>query len=302
SRRLQDSGCNIIYGPRDLKVHSKLLLIKRTIGKKTEYITQIGTGNYNEKTSTLYTDLSLMTANPEIGADAEKLFDALLNNRLVEESEHLLIAPLALRDPILKMIDEEIEYARNGETAYVGIKINSLCDKTIIDKLIEASQAGVKIDMVIRGICSLVSGIEGFTENITVISIVGRYLEHSRIYIFGTEERRKIYISSADYMTRNTIRRVEVAAPVYNEKIKKRLWNMFEILLSDNVKARIQLPDGTYIYKTNDKPPIDAQRFFSEEAYKKAERKAAAKEKAKARSSRKTKNRNSRKNTNTEKS
>lgn len=302
SRRLQDSGCNIIYGPRDLKVHSKLLLIKRTIGKKAEYITQIGTGNYNEKTSTLYTDLSLMTANPEIGADAEKLFDALLDNRLVEESEHLLIAPLALRDPILKMIDQEIEYAKNGEPAYVGIKINSLCDKTIIDKLIEASQAGVKIDMVIRGICSLVSGIEGFTENITVISIVGRYLEHSRIYIFGTEERRKIYISSADYMTRNTIRRVEVAAPVYNEKIKKRLWNMFEILLSDNVKARIQLPDGTYIYKTNDKPPIDAQRFFSEEAYKKAERKAAAKEKARARASVKTKNKNSRKNTNTVKS
>lgn len=299
SRRLQDSGCNIIYGPRDLKVHSKLLLIKRTIGKKTEYITQIGTGNYNEKTSTLYTDLSLMTADSDIGTDAEKLFDALLDNRLVEESEHLLIAPLALRDPILKMIDQEIEYAKKGESAYVGIKINSLCDKTIIDKLIEASQAGVKIDMVIRGICSLVSGIEGFTENITVISIVGRFLEHSRIYIFGTEERRKIYISSADYMTRNTIRRVEVAAPIYNEKIKKRLWNMFEILLSDNVKARIQLSDGTYIYKTNDNPPIDAQRFFSEEAYKKAERKAAAKAKAKARASVKTKRRNSKKNTNT---
>lgn len=301
SRRLQDSGCNIIYGPRDLKVHSKLLLIKRTIGKKTEYITQIGTGNYNEKTSTLYTDLSLMTANSDIGANAEKLFDALINNRLVEESEHLLIAPLALRDPILKMIDREIEYAKKGEPAYVGIKINSLCDKTIIDKLIEASQAGVKIDMVIRGICSLVSGIEGFTENITVISIVGRYLEHSRIYIFGTEERRKIYISSADFMTRNTIRRVEVAAPIYNEKIKKRLWNMFEILLSDNVKARIQLPDGTYIYKTNDNPPTDAQRFFSEEAYKKAERKAAAKEKARARASAKAKSRNSKKITNSSK-
>lgn len=301
SRRLQDSGCNIIYGPRDLKVHSKLLLIKRTIGKKNEYITQIGTGNYNEKTSTLYTDLSLMTANSDIGADAEKLFDALINNRLVEESEHLLIAPLALRDPILKMIDREIEYAKKGEPAYVGIKINSLCDKTIIDKLIEASQAGVKIDMVIRGICSLVAGIEGFTENITVISIVGRYLEHSRIYIFGTEERRKIYISSADFMTRNTIRRVEVAAPIYNEKIKKRLWNMFEILLSDNVKARIQLPDGTYIYKTNDNPPTDAQRFFSEEAYKKAERKAAAKEKARARASAKAKSRNSKKITNSSK-
>ena len=208
SRRLQDSGCNIIYGPRDLKVHSKLLLITRKIGQKTEYITQIGTGNYNEKTSALYTDLSLMTANPDIGTDAERLFDALLNNRLIEESEHLLIAPLALRDPILQMIDEEIAFARNGEPAYVGIKINSLCDKTIIDKLIEASQAGVKIDMVIRGICSLIAGVEGFTENITVTSIVGRYLEHSRIYIFGTEKRRKIYISSADYMTRNTIRRV----------------------------------------------------------------------------------------------
>ena len=192
SRRLQDSGCNIIYGPRDLKVHSKLLLITRKIGQKTEYITQIGTGNYNEKTSALYTDLSLMTANPDIGTDAERLFDALLNNRLIEESEHLLIAPLALRDPILQMIDEEIEFARNGEPAYVGIKINSLCDKTIIDKLIEASQAGVKIDMVIRGICSLIAGVEGFTENITVTSIVGRYLEHSRIYIFGTEKRRKI--------------------------------------------------------------------------------------------------------------
>lgn len=294
SRRLQDSGCNIIYGPRDLKVHSKLLLITRKIGQKTEYITQIGTGNYNEKTSALYTDLSLMTANPDIGTDAERLFDALLNNRLIEESEHLLIAPLALRDPILQMIDEEIEFARNGEPAYVGIKINSLCDKTIIDKLIEASQAGVKIDMVIRGICSLIAGVEGFTENITVTSIVGRYLEHSRIYIFGTEKRRKIYISSADYMTRNTIRRVEVAAPVYNEKIKKRLWNMFEMLLRDNVKARIQLPDGAYVYKVNDNPPVDAQRFFFEEAYKKAERKAAAKEKAKARAAAKAKT-NSRK-------
>lgn len=294
SRRLQDSGCNIIYGPRDLKVHSKLLLITRKIGQKTEYITQIGTGNYNEKTSALYTDLSLMTANPDIGTDAERLFDALLNNRLIEESEHLLIAPLALRDPILQMIDEEIEFARNGEPAYVGIKINSLCDKTIIDKLIEASQAGVKIDMVIRGICSLIAGVEGFTENITVTSIVGRYLEHSRIYIFGTEKRRKIYISSADYMTRNTIRRVEVAAPVYNEKIKKRLWNMFEILLRDNVKARIQLPDGAYVYKVNDNPPVDAQRFFFEEAYKKAERKAATKEKAKARAAAKAKT-NSRK-------
>ncbi len=281
SRRLQDAGCTVIYGPRDLKVHSKLLLITRQNGKKTEYITQIGTGNYNEKTSALYTDLSLLTANQEIGEDAQALFEALKNDRLIEESDNLLIAPLALRNPIIEMIDDEIIRAKNDEPAYVAAKINSLCDKVLIDKLVEASQAGVKVDLVIRGICCLKAGIEGLTDNITVTSIVGRYLEHSRIYIFGTKERCKIYISSADYMTRNTIRRVEVAAPVYNDRIKKRLWNMFEILLSDNMKARKQLPDGTYIYKINDNPPVDAQRYFIEEAYKKAEKKAASKTKAK---------------------
>ncbi len=281
SRRLQDAGCTIIYGPRDLKVHSKLLLITRNTGKKIEYITQIGTGNYNEKTSTLYTDLSLMTANQEIGENAEQLFTALKENRLVEDSDHLLIAPLALRNPIIEMIDDEIIRAKNDEPAYVAAKINSLCDKVLIDKLIEASQAGVKVDLVIRGICCLKAGIEGVTDNITVTSIVGRYLEHSRIYIFGTKERCRIYISSADYMTRNTIRRVEVATPVYNDRIKKRLWNMFEILLSDNIKARKQLPDGTYVYKVNDNPPVDAQRYFIEEAYKKAEKKAALRAKAK---------------------
>ena len=285
SRRLQDAGCTIVYGPRDLKVHSKLLLITIKNGRKKEYISQIGTGNYNEKTSTLYTDLSLITSNPEIGRDAERLFDAIKRNQLVEQSEHLLIAPLALRQPIIDMIDEEIIHAEKGESAYIGIKVNSLCDKTLMKKLIEASQAGVKIDMVVRGICCLKSGIEGFTDNITVTSIVGRYLEHSRIYIFGTKERCKIYISSADYMTRNTVRRIEVAAPIYNERIKKRLWNMFEILLRDNIKARKQLPDGTYVYKVNDNPPIDAQRYFIDEAYKKAERKAAAKEKTKNQSS-----------------
>lgn len=287
SRRLQDSGCKIIYGPRDLKVHSKLLLITRNTPSGSEYITQIGTGNYNEKTSALYTDLSLLTANQDIGADAQMLFDALVSNRLVEHSDHLLIAPLSLRDPILSMIDDEIEHAQNGEPAYIGVKVNSLCDKVIMDKLVEASKAGVKIDMVIRGICCIIAGIEGVTENITVTSIVGRYLEHSRIYIFGTEDRAKMYISSADYMTRNTIRRVEVAAPIYNERIKKRLWDMFRTLLSDNVKGRKQLSDGTYVYKVDDRQPLDAQRFFFEEAYKKAEKKAAAKTKAKVRSARK---------------
>lgn len=277
SRRLQEAGCHIMYGPRELKVHSKLLLITRQNNGKTEYITQVGTGNYNEKTSTLYTDLSLMTANQDIGNEAQLLFEALMENRLIEQSQHLLIAPLCLQNKVLEMIEEEITHVRNGEEGYIGIKINSLCDKVIMDKLVEASKAGVKIDMVIRGINSLAAGVSGETENIRVISIVGRYLEHSRIYIFGTKKRSKIYISSADFMTRNTVRRVEVAAPLYNARIKQRVWNMFETLLNDNVKARNQLPDGTYIRAISEHPPLDAQRFFFEEAYRKAEKKAADK-------------------------
>lgn len=277
SRRLQEAGCHIMYGPRELKVHSKLLLITRQNNGKTEYITQVGTGNYNEKTSTLYTDLSLMTANQDIGNEAQLLFEALMENRLIEQSQHLLIAPLCLQNKVLEMIEEEITHVRNGEEGYIGIKINSLCDKVIMDKLVEASKAGVKIDMVIRGINSLAAGVSGETENIKVISIVGRYLEHSRIYIFGTKKRSKIYISSADFMTRNTVRRVEVAAPLYNARIKQRVWNMFETLLNDNVKARNQLPDGTYIREISEHPPLDAQRFFFEETYRKAEKKAADK-------------------------
>lgn len=282
SKRLQDAGCKIIYGPRELKVHSKLLLITRNTSGKREYITQVGTGNYNEKTSALYTDLSLMTANQEIGTEAQNLFDALLEDRLIEKTEHLLIAPLCLQNRVLEMIDDEIDHAQKGEPAYIGIKINSLCDKVIMKKLVEASKAGVKIDMVIRGINSLIAGVEGETENIHIRSVVGRFLEHSRVFIFGTKERCKIYISSADFMTRNTLRRVEVAAPVYNERIKKRLWNMFETLLADNVKARKQISDGTYLKAHNDKPPMDAQIHFYEEAYNNAEKKSASKAKTAA--------------------
>lgn len=283
SRRLQEAGCTICYGPRNMKVHSKLLLITRKIGRRTEYITQIGTGNYNEKTSAIYTDLSLITANPDIAEDAERLFEALKNDRLVEESDHLLIAPNSLRLPIIDMIEEEIIHAKNGEPGYIGVKVNSMCDKLLMKKLIEASCAGVKIDLVVRGICCLIAGIPGVSENITVTSIVGRYLEHSRVFIFGTPERCRIYMGSADFMTRNTVRRVEVATPVYDEKIKKRLLDMFNVLLSDNTKARKQLPDGSYIYKTNDAPPVDAQRYFIDEAYRKAKKKAAAKARANAR-------------------
>lgn len=267
SRRLEDTGCQVIYGLDGYKVHSKLCLITRKNAGQVEYITQIGTGNYNEKTSRLYTDLSLMTSNVEIGLEASNVFQALSKGEVVEHTRHLLVAPKCLQNKVLDMLDEEIAHARNGEEAYAGFKLNSLTDKKIIDKLIEASEAGVKIDMIIRGICCLIPGVEGKTENIRIISIVGRFLEHSRIYIFGSKERRKYYIASADFMTRNTVRRVEVAAPVYNDKLKTKLQEMFDVMLSDNQKARKLEVDGNYHRVSNDLTPVNAQEYFYAEAY-----------------------------------
>ena len=273
SRRLEDAGCQVIYGLDGYKVHSKLCLITRKNDNHVEYFTQIGTGNYNEKTSRLYTDLSLMTSDPAIGLEASNVFQALLKGEVVEQSEKLLVAPKCLQNRVLEMIDEEIEHARHEEPAYVGVKLNSLTDKKIIDKLAEASKAGVKIDLIIRGICCLLPGIPEKTENIHVISIVGRFLEHSRIYIFGTEEHSKVYIASADFMTRNTVRRVEVAAPVEDIRLKECLLKDFRIMLNDNVQARKMNPDGNYTRIRNDKEPLSAQEFFYEEAYKKAGKK-----------------------------
>lgn len=267
SRRLEDAGCQVIYGLDGYKVHSKLCMITRKNAGQVEYITQIGTGNYNEKTSRLYTDLSLMTSNVEIGLEASNVFQALSKGEVVEHTGHLLVAPKCLQNKVLDMLDEEIAHARNGEEAYAGFKLNSLTDKKIIDKLIEASEAGVKIDMIIRGICCLIPGVEGKTENIRIISIVGRFLEHSRIYIFGSKERRKYYIASADFMTRNTVRRVEVAAPVYNDKLKTKLQEMFDVMLSDNQKARKLAADGNYHRVSNDLTPVNAQEYFYAEAY-----------------------------------
>ena len=267
SRRLEDAGCQVIYGLDGYKVHSKLCLITRKNAGQVEYITQIGTGNYNEKTSRLYTDLSLMTSNVEVGLEASNVFQALSKGEVVEHTRHLLVAPKCLQNKVLDMLDEEIAHARNGEEAYAGFKLNSLTDKKIIDKLIEASEAGVKIDMIIRGICCLIPGVEGKTENIRIISIVGRFLEHSRIYIFGSKERRKYYIASADFMTRNTVRRVEVAAPVYNDKLKTKLQEMFDVMLSDNQKARKLEVDGNYHRVSNDLTPVNAQEYFYAEAY-----------------------------------
>lgn len=267
SRRLEDAGCRVIYGLDGYKVHSKLCLVTRKSEGQVEYYTQIGTGNYNEKTARLYTDLSLMTANVEIGLEAAKVFQALSMEETVDNVQHLLVAPRCLQNKVLSMIDEEIACAKEGKEAYIGLKMNSLTDKKIIDKLIEASQAGVKIDMVIRGICCLIPGVKGKTENIQVRSTVGRFLEHSRIYIFGTQEREKVYIASADFMTRNTLRRVEVATPIYDKDLKMQLEEMFITMLSDNQKARQEDSRGNYEIAEAQETPLNSQEFFYEQAY-----------------------------------
>ena len=270
SRMLEKAGCQIIYGLEGYKVHSKLCLITKKGADGIEYITQIGTGNYNEKTARLYTDLSLMTADEQIGMDAARVFQALAKGETVEESGHLLVAPKCLQSRIIDMIDEEIRNKKNGEDAYIGLKLNSLTDKKIMDKLVEASCAGVHIDMIIRGICCLIPGVKGQTENIHIISIVGRFLEHSRIYIFGCGENRKYYISSADFMTRNTVKRVEVAAPVYDPAIKTRIQGMFDLMLGDNRKARKENADGKYILVKCEGEPVNSQEALYQEAYDRA--------------------------------
>lgn len=268
SKRLEEAGCQILYGLGDYKVHSKLCLITRMKNNNCiSYITQIGTGNYNEKTARLYTDLSLMTSNRLIGKEAAEIFDALQKGETIDETEYLLVAPKCLQNNIIKLIDEQIALAKEGKKAYIGIKINSLTDKDISDKLIEASKAGVKIDLIVRGICCLRAKIPGYTDNINVISIVGRFLEHSRIYIFGSVSRQKIYISSADFMTRNTLRRVEVATPIFDKAIKRRLRNMFEVLIKDDEKGKEMDENGKYVTRKINEVPVNSQELFYEQAY-----------------------------------
>ncbi len=270
SHRLEDAGCKIIYGLENFKVHSKLCLITRKVNDALSYITQIGTGNYNEKTSTMYTDLSLMTADQGIGNDAANIFKFLLMGEPVDRTSHLLVAPLCLQNRIIQMIDEQIGLGSNG---YVGIKINSLTDKVLIDKLIEASRAGVRVQLCVRGICCLIPGVSELTDNIEVISIVGRFLEHSRIYVFGKDfESQKIYIASADFMTRNTVRRVEVAAPIYDEKIRKRILHIFNTVMKDDEKGKVQCSNGEYADRNLgawNGEKLNSQELFYEEAYRK---------------------------------
>lgn len=272
SHRLEDAGCRIIYGLGQYKVHSKLCLISRNTPQGIKYITQIGTGNYNEKTAALYTDLSLMTADQKIGEEAAAVFQALLLGETIEETKHLLVAPNCLQNRVLEMMDTEIEHAKAGQSAYIGIKINSLTDKAIIDKLIEASRAGVKIELIVRGICCLKPHVEGYTDNITVISVVGRFLEHSRIYRFGCGAEEKIYIASADFMTRNTLKRVEVAAPIYDEDLKKRIRYIFDTIMSDDEKGKEQNGKGLYMERNLHEIKVNSQEVFYADAYEAAEK------------------------------
>lgn len=268
SSRLEEAGCTILYGLEEYKVHSKLCLITRVDenGNYT-YFSQIGTGNYNEKTSRLYTDYSLMTCNQDIGAEVAEVFACLQRGETMEDAKHLLVAPNCLQNRIIEFIDEQIEVQNEGGEGYIGIKINSLTDKKIISKLVEASQAGVKIELIVRGICCLKPGVAGYTDNITVISIVGRYLEHSRVYRFGKGEGEKVYIASADFMTRNTTRRVEVATPIYNPEIRKRICDNFDIQMRDDEKGKEQGPDGIYYDRKINETPINSQELFYQQSY-----------------------------------
>lgn len=268
SAELENSGCRVIYGLEKYKVHSKMCLITRKTANGKEFITQIGTGNYNEKTARLYTDYSLLTANYAIGEEAEKVFEALVEGETVENTDTLLVAPNSLKNKVTEKLDRQIALAKEGKPAYAGFKLNSLTDKDLIDKLIEASAAGVKIQMLIRGICCLVTGVPGLTDNIEVYSIVGRYLEHGRIYIFGCDGEEEVYIASADLMTRNTERRVEVAAPILDADLRTEMLESFRKFLSDNCKLRVMLDDGSYVRVQAEGERFNAQEYFAENSYR----------------------------------
>ena len=270
SQRLEDAGCRLIYGLDHIKVHSKLCQITYMSEEGIRYVTQIGTGNYNEKTSKLHTDLSLMTADQAIGEEAAEVFHKLCLAQTVEHTNHLLVAPNCLQNKLIDKIDAEIAKVQDGNAGYIGVKMNSLTDKKLIDKLIEASMAGVQIDLIVRGICCLIPEVEGYTDNIQVISIVGRYLEHSRIYIFGKGEDSEVYIASADFMTRNTTKRVEVATPVYSPELKERILESFNLMLRDNVKASVLKSDGNYYHRDGGDIQLNSQEYFYADAYRKA--------------------------------
>lgn len=263
SERLEEAGCRVIYGFDGYKVHSKICLITYRNRNDIQYITQVGTGNYNEKTAAMYTDLSLMTADPRIGQDAAEFFKNMSIGNLQGSYQYLIVSPVSLKSRILQMMDEEIAKGSEGR---IIMKMNSVTDVDFIKKVSEASCAGVRVDLIVRGICCILPGVPGFTENVRVMSVVGRYLEHPRIFSFGTGKDQKIYIGSADMMTRNTEKRVEVACPVLDGQIRRQINHDLKIMLSDNVKARIMQKDGTYMKRTGGIKAVDSQAVFMEEA------------------------------------
>lgn len=282
SERLEEAGCRVIYGFDGYKVHSKICLITYRNRNEIQYITQVGTGNYNEKTAAMYTDLSLMTADPRIGQDAAEFFKNMSIGNLQGSYQYLIVSPVSLKSSILQMMDEEI---RKGKDGRIVMKMNSVTDVDFIRKVSEASCAGVRVDLIVRGICCILPGVPEYTENVRVMSVVGRYLEHPRIFSFGTGKEQKIYIGSADMMTRNTEKRVEVACPVLDEQVRRQINHDLKVMLSDNVKARVMQKDGTYTKrKLKDESSgkmIDSQAVFMEEALKAAEE-VQKKEQAKA--------------------
>lgn len=267
AKTLEHAGVHVIFGPDGYKVHSKLLLIERKMRGKIERFTQIGTGNYNEKTASLYTDYCLMTANPQIGEEAACVFSALKEQTLPQPQTLLLVAPYGLQSRVLEAMDAEIQQAKLGNDAYIGLRLNGLCDKIIMKKLIEASCAGVKIELLIRGICCLIPGVPEQTEQIAVRSIVGRYLEHARVYLFGSGERMQVYLGSADFMPRNTMRRVEICTPILDPALKDRLFSDFQLQFHDSVKARIRQSDGDYLLPSPNSDTIDSQTLLHRSAY-----------------------------------
>ena len=263
SERLEEAGCRVIYGFEGYKVHSKICLITYRNRNNIEYITQVGTGNYNEKTATMYTDVSLITADKGIGEDAAVFFKNMSIGNLNGSYQHIIVSPTSLKPKVLSLMDEEIKKGTNGR---IIMKMNSVTDVDFIQKVSEASNAGVKVDLIVRGICCILPGVKGYTENLRVTSIVGRYLEHPRIFLFGTGADQKIYIGSADMMTRNTEKRVEVSCPVYDETIRKQLTHMLKIMLADNVKARELKSDGKYYMKEKGTSKVNSQEYFMREA------------------------------------
>lgn len=274
SERLEDAGCRVIYGFENYKVHSKICLITCKTRNGYQYITQIGTGNYNEKTAAMYTDVCLMTADREIGQDGATFFQNMCMGNLGGSYRHLLVSPYSLKKKVLELIEEE---TRKGENGRIIMKMNSVTDVDFIEQISRASRAGVEVDLLVRGICCIRPGVEGYTDHVRVTSIVGRFLEHPRIFSFGRGSAQKLYIGSADMMTRNTEKRVEVACPVYDEDLRARLNHMLQAMLEDNVKARVLDAAGTYLKKGQGEPFVDAQEVFMQEAVQAAAVKKPAK-------------------------